>query len=69
MPEGRGIFANLTVHENLELGAYLRKDTEIKPADYERVFALFPRAEGAHQAERRARFAAASSRCSRSAAR
>ena len=41
VPEGRGIFANLTVHDNLELGAYLRKD-RITDAEYERVFTLFP---------------------------
>jgi branched-chain amino acid transport system ATP-binding protein len=41
VPEGRGIFANLTVSENLELGAYLRKD-RITKAEYERVFTLFP---------------------------
>ena len=41
VPEGRGIFANLTVHDNLELGAYLRKD-RITEAEYERVFTLFP---------------------------
>ena len=39
-PEGRGIFANLTVLENLEMGAYLRKDTA---ADLEYGFTLFPR--------------------------
>jgi len=41
VPEGRGIFANLTVQDNLELGAYLRKD-KITNAEYERVFTLFP---------------------------
>jgi branched-chain amino acid transport system ATP-binding protein len=41
VPEGRGIFANLTVQDNLELGAYLRKD-KITKAEYERVFSLFP---------------------------
>jgi len=42
-PEGRGIFLNLTVMENLELGAYLRRDrTEIEQ-DLEYVFGLFPR--------------------------
>ncbi len=42
-PEGRKIFANLTVRENLELGAYLRKDKTSIKADMERVFGLFPR--------------------------
>ena len=41
VPEGRGIFANLTVHDNLELGAYLRKD-KITEGEYERIFKLFP---------------------------
>ena len=41
VPEGRGIFANLTVNDNLELGAYLRKD-KIKQSEYERIFMLFP---------------------------
>jgi branched-chain amino acid transport system ATP-binding protein len=41
VPEGRGIFANLTVADNLELGAYLRKD-RVTDAEYERIFALFP---------------------------
>jgi branched-chain amino acid transport system ATP-binding protein len=41
VPEGRGIFANLTVFDNLELGAYLRKD-KVQQSEYERIFALFP---------------------------
>ena len=41
VPEGRGIFANLTVQDNLELGGYLRKD-KITKDEYERIFALFP---------------------------
>ncbi len=41
VPEGRGIFANLTVNDNLELGAYLRKD-KVTEAEYERIFTLFP---------------------------
>ena len=42
-PEGRKIFSNLTVRENLELGAYLRKDKSGIEKDMERVFELFPR--------------------------
>lgn len=42
-PEGRMIFANLTVKENLEMGAYIRKDRENVEADYELVYSLFPR--------------------------
>ncbi|HYC58111.1 MAG TPA: ABC transporter ATP-binding protein [Thermoanaerobaculia bacterium] len=41
VPEGRGIFSNLTVQDNLELGGYLRKD-KIAQSEYDRVFALFP---------------------------
>jgi len=41
-PEGRGIFLNLTVLENLELGAYLRRDTAAVKEDLEYVFGLFP---------------------------
>jgi branched-chain amino acid transport system ATP-binding protein len=42
IPEGRGIFARLTVLENLEIGAYRREDAQIAQ-DLERVFALIPR--------------------------
>jgi len=42
-PEGRGIFANLTVLENLEMGAYLTKQKAVINRDLERAFALFPR--------------------------
>ena len=41
-PEGRGIFLNLSVRENLELGAYLRRDRAGIDADRERALALFP---------------------------
>jgi branched-chain amino acid transport system ATP-binding protein len=41
VPEGRGIFANLTVQDNLELGAYLRKD-KVAQSEYDRIFSLFP---------------------------
>jgi len=43
VPEGRGIFPNLTVDENLDLGAFARADRKDVAADRERVFALFPR--------------------------
>jgi branched-chain amino acid transport system ATP-binding protein len=43
VPEGRGIFPNLTVMENIELGAYLRRDREETKRDYEMVFDFFPR--------------------------
>src|SRR5687767_5098896 len=41
-PEGRGIFPNLTVEENLELGAYLRNDTAGIAADAAKCFKFFP---------------------------
>jgi branched-chain amino acid transport system ATP-binding protein len=42
-PEGRGIFANLSVAENLDIGAYSRRDRAGIQADKERMFVLFPR--------------------------
>jgi branched-chain amino acid transport system ATP-binding protein len=43
VPEGRRIFQNLTVRENLDLGAYLRRDDHAVERGLEEVFALFPR--------------------------
>jgi branched-chain amino acid transport system ATP-binding protein len=43
VPEGRGIFLNMSVEGNLDLGAYLRRDKGGVAADLERVFGLFPR--------------------------
>jgi len=43
VPEGRHIFGNLTVFENLKLATYARKDHEQIQRDFDRVFALFPR--------------------------
>ena len=43
VPEGRGVFAQLTIQENLSMGAYARNDRAAVQADIERVFALFPR--------------------------
>lgn len=43
VPEGRRVFANLSVKENLEMGAYLRKDKAGIKADLEHVYELFPR--------------------------
>mgnify|MGYP003394351860 CR=1 FL=1 len=51
VPEGRGIFARLSVAENLQMGAYTRNDDEIA-ADLDRMYTLFPRL-----AERRAQLA------------
>jgi len=42
-PEGRRVFARMTVHENLEMGAFSRRDTAAFAADFERVYTLFPR--------------------------
>lgn len=42
VPEGRGVFAKLTVEENLDMGAYTRRDSEIKD-DLKGAFDLFPR--------------------------
>ncbi len=52
VPEGRMIFANLTVAENLDMGAYLQRDKKIIQHDLEFVCSLFPRL-----AERRAQIA------------
>ena len=46
-PEGRRIFARMTVRENLNLGAYIRRDGQTR-ADLERVFTLFPRLKERH---------------------
>lgn len=43
VPEGRGIFSNLTVEENLRLGSYFRTDPQGIQQDRERAFELFPR--------------------------
>ncbi|MDY0054905.1 MAG: ABC transporter ATP-binding protein [Methyloversatilis sp.] len=43
VPEGRGVFARLSVLENLEMGAYVRDDKAAIEADIERVFGLLPR--------------------------
>jgi branched-chain amino acid transport system ATP-binding protein len=42
-PEGRGVFPGMTVQENLDMGAYTRRDTKAIADDLERVFGLFPR--------------------------
>ena len=51
VPEGRGVFARMTITENLQMGAYVRDDPEID-ADIDKVFAIFPRLK-----ERRAQLA------------
>jgi branched-chain amino acid transport system ATP-binding protein len=42
-PEGRRVFARMSVHENLEMGAFARRDRSGIAADFERVYGLFPR--------------------------
>jgi len=42
-PEGRGVFANLSVRENLQMGAYLSNNKREIAADMERAFQMFPR--------------------------
>jgi branched-chain amino acid transport system ATP-binding protein len=43
VPEGRGVFGNLTVNENLQLATWQRKDKAEINADYDRIFTLFPK--------------------------
>ncbi|MCB1501228.1 MAG: ABC transporter ATP-binding protein [Bauldia sp.] len=43
VPEGRRIFSRLTVQENLDMGAFLRRDHAEVRRDFERAFAMFPR--------------------------
>ena len=52
VPEGRGVFARMTIVENLQMGAYIRSDKAEIAADIDRVFATFPRLK-----ERRAQLA------------
>ena len=43
VPEGRGVFARMTITENLQMGAYTRNDNAQIAADIERMFGIFPR--------------------------
>jgi branched-chain amino acid transport system ATP-binding protein len=43
VPEGRGIFARMSILENMQMGAYLRNDSDAIQSDVERMFAYFPR--------------------------
>ena len=60
VPEGRGVFTRMTITENLQIGAYIRKDKAEIAKDMDRVFATFPRlkerahAAGRHHVRRRA---------------
>ena len=52
VPEGRGVFARMTILENLQMGAYVRTDKAEIASDIDRVFSIFPRLK-----ERRAQLA------------
>jgi branched-chain amino acid transport system ATP-binding protein len=52
VPEGRGIFARMSIIENMQMGAYLRDDPQSVKRDIERMFGFFPRLE-----ERKLQFA------------
>ena len=43
VPEGRGVFARMTIVENLQMGAYVRRDDAAIAEDVEKVFTIFPR--------------------------
>ena len=43
VPEGRGVFARMTITENLQMGAYIRNDKVEIAADMEKMFSIFPR--------------------------
>jgi branched-chain amino acid transport system ATP-binding protein len=47
VPEGRGVFTRMTITENLQMGAYIRKDKAALRSDIERMFGIFPRLQGA----------------------
>jgi branched-chain amino acid transport system ATP-binding protein len=49
VPEGRMIFANLTVMENLQMGAYLQRDRQVIQRERDNVFAMFPRLQERRQ--------------------
>ncbi len=68
-PEGRRIFPHLSVRDNLELGAFLRKDHAEVAVDMERLFGRLPDPRRARRARLPGRSRAASSRCWRSAGR
>lgn len=48
IPEGRGVFARMSVTENLEMGAYSRNDKQKMQKNIEHVFSLFPRLKERH---------------------
>jgi len=64
VPEGRRIFPQLTVSENLDMGAFLRRDKIAIKRDMEEVFRLFPRPLQSEEISLAARSQVVSSRCS-----
>ncbi len=62
VPEGRRLFGNLTVLENLKLATFARKDRGRIERDLERVFAIFPRLEE-RQNQKAGTLSGGSSRC------
>jgi branched-chain amino acid transport system ATP-binding protein len=48
VPEGRGVFTRMSIHENLLIGAFVRDDAEGIAADLARIYALFPRLQERH---------------------
>lgn len=48
VPEGRGVFTRMSIHENLLMGAFVRDDAEGIAADLARIYALFPRLQERH---------------------
>ena len=60
VPEGRRVFPNLTVLENLRIGAYLRNDKEVIEQDIQYVYELFPRLK---ERSWQGHFPAVSSKC------
>jgi len=49
VPEGRGVFARMSIHENLLMGAFVRRDTAGVADDLERIYQLFPRLKERHR--------------------
>ncbi|MEZ5607305.1 MAG: ABC transporter ATP-binding protein [Burkholderiaceae bacterium] len=43
VPEGRGVFTRMTITENLQMGAYIRRDKAGVTQDFEKIFTIFPR--------------------------
>lgn len=63
VPEGRRIFAELTVYENLLMGAYIESDKAKIKRDIDEIYTIFPRL-GERKTRWQAHFRAANSRCS-----